>query len=130
MKSSYEGSKDAEKELVVEKFDALNKVNQCNRGLVLAEKCSRCGLVHPRIRFHWKKERDGCYGLHIHIPCPDEAFVKKLFAVEKLLSEIGFHFDTGYGGVRDWEFDWCLYGDHFQWDEEKKEYVKVESRSK
>jgi hypothetical protein len=37
--------------------------------------------------------------------------LKKLFAIEKLLLEIGVTFDTGAGfGFRDWEWDWSLKG--------------------
>ncbi|KKM87890.1 hypothetical protein LCGC14_1264340 [marine sediment metagenome] len=37
--------------------------------------------------------------------------LRKLFEVERLLSELGVHFDTGSGcGGRDWEFDWSLQG--------------------
>ena len=35
----------------------------------------------------------------------------KLFQVERLLGELGIHFDTGAGfGYRDWEWDWSLKG--------------------
>jgi hypothetical protein len=115
--------KDKEKTMVREAKEALDKANK--RNVILAEKCPRCGKVHPRIRFYWKKCTDGYPGLHIEITCPDKAFLDKVFEIEFLLGEIGFHFDTGYGGARDWEFDWSLAGDHFVWDKRTKAYVQV-----
>lgn len=93
---------------------------------MLAEKCPTCGEVHPRLKFHWKICQDGYPGLRIEIVCPDDSFMEKVFQAERILSQIGIHFDTGYGGARDWEFDWSLIGDHFVWNEKKREDVKVD----
>ena len=110
--------------------EILDTNNKEERGLILAQKCERCGKVHPRLQFYWSICHDGHMGLRIRIICPDDIFLSKIFDVEKQLREIGFHFDTGYGAGRDWEFDWSLYGDHYEFDKTKKQYVKIESRSK
>lgn len=47
----------------------------------------------------------------IGIACPDDESLRKVFAVEKCLHEMGIHFDTGFGcGQRDWEMDYSLSG--------------------
>jgi len=77
--------------------------------------------------FRWTihELKDGYPGLHITIPVPKEK-LNLIFKIEKLLSELGLSFDSGYGeGCRDWEFDWSLKGKHFIYDEEKKKYIEI-----
>lgn len=75
-------------------------------------KCHRCGAFHPRLKLMWGNDRDGDPKLLIHFPAPSKEDLEKIFEVEKVLASLGFHFDTGYGGGRDWEFDWSLTGEH------------------
>ncbi len=59
----------------------------------------------------------------------------KVFKAQRALSEIGIHFDTGYGGGgNDWEWDWSLSGEHykavFNWFRKKRRYVRVNRKKK
>jgi len=109
--NSYETAKKVEQNLIAEHKDAIDKRTRCCNSIIMEEKCERCGKVHPRVLFLWGISiTDGYPALLIRVPCLDEARIKDVYEVEKALSRIGIHFDTGYGGLRDWEFDWSLYG--------------------
>jgi len=57
-------------------------------------------------------ETEPTHNVDVHITIPAKgADLEKIFQAERLLTEAGLSFDTGYGGgCRDWEFDWSLRG--------------------
>jgi len=57
-------------------------------------------------------ETEPIHNVDVHITIPAKgANLEKIFQAERLLTEAGLSFDTGYGsGCRDWEFDWSLHG--------------------
>lgn len=79
------------------------------------------------VEYRWNRNdlKDGYPSLHITVPVPEEK-LELIFKIEKLLSELGLTFDSGYGeGCRDWEFDWSLHGKHFIWDEKKNKNIEI-----
>ena len=92
-------------------------------------KCKRCDKVHPIVTYFWKLDHKGNPSLKINILCPEGTDLESVFEAERTLSRIGIHFDTGYGGGRDWEFDWSLWGYHFQWNKDEKRYEPITERN-
>lgn len=114
-------------ECVAKDKEKIDKAHKKERGVILAEKCQFCGEVHPVIRYYWKKEDiDGFPSLRIAILCPSQGFLDKVQRARQVLSEIGIHFDCGYGACFDWEFDWSLKGQHFLFNPEKRKYESIE----
>ena len=120
----YNETKETEKELILIHKKELDKANK--RPLILAEKCPICNKVHPKVKFYWNKSTiDGFPSLRIKILVPDDSFLKQVYEAERMLNNIGIHFDTGYGNARDWESDWSLYGEHYLFNEETKKYEQI-----
>lgn len=116
-------AKQAEEQLIKENKDGLDK-NE--KQLIKAYKRGGVGDMKPIVKYFWKKCVDGNWGMTINIQCPDDETWEKVKAAENALSKIGITFDTGYGGSRDWEFDWSLNGYHFVFNYETEEYEYVE----
>ncbi len=125
-----ESGKDEEQRLIRTHKEDLDKAND-DGSLVRHDRipCPCCGRSHPKVGFYWHNTAtDELPGLRINLVCPSSEDLEAVFAAEKALSRIGVHFDTGYGGSRDWEFDWSLDGEHFVFNEEKKEYESIPGR--
>lgn len=106
----------------------LDKANKDQRPTIIGKKCKVCGKIHPLIRYHWirKTSTDSYPALQILIFASSDELLERIFDAEKVLTDIGIHFDTGYGYARDWEFDWSLTGEHYIFDEDKKEWIKID----
>jgi len=112
--NGYERSKEVEAELIKENKCSIDKRSKYGNTLILDKKCKRCNSIHPLVKYTWHLSRADAYpSLLIQIPCIDDNTFKETCKAQSALSNIGIHFDTGYGGLRDWEFDWSLSGEHF-----------------
>ena len=84
-----------------------------------------------KVQYFWHVDKiDQFPSLTISIPVNDAMQKKRIFEIEKSLREIGIEFDTGYGGNRDWEFDWSLSGRHFMYNHQKKRWVSIRNRGR
>ena len=124
---SYESAKGVERELIFQHKSDLDENTKKSRPIILESKCNRCGKIHPNVTFKWyNSHTDGYPSLKIQIPAANNETMKKIFKAEEALSLIGIHFDTGYGGLRDWEFDWSLSGKHLMKNEETGKYEEID----
>lgn len=80
---------------------------------IVGKKCNNCGQIHPIVRYFWHLDVRGEPSLRINLLAPTPKDLDRIFEVEHALQNLGVHFDTGYGGGRDWEFDWSLTGEHY-----------------
>lgn len=104
-----------------------------NRGglpTIIGTKCKRCGKIHPIVSYYWHLDTRREPSVTINIQCPDNKHLDLVYEAERALSQLGIHFDTGYGGGRDWEFDWSLSGYHYILDKKTGKYVPLEHRNK
>jgi len=111
--------------------DEIDENNSCDKPPIVGVKCSRswCEEIHPIVRYLWLKDHHGHPSLIVNILCPNKEDMEKVFEAEKALSQIGIHFDTSYGGSRDWQFDYSLSGYHYILNK-KGGYVPIERRNK